>query len=347
MNDPKRVTVIIPAYNEEVIIEDTVHKVRQALDERSNKYPWDLILVDDGSKDKTGAIMDKLAFADSHINVVHHKSNYGIGKALKTGFREASGDIIITLDADLSYSIEHIDRLLRKMEETDADIVSASCYMPGGKVENVPFKRALMSRIGNKLLSHAMGGGITVATCMVMACKREAIKSLDLISDDKDLTPEMLYKAIRLGLRIEEIPATLRWSNNKLDKAKAKKRESKFKLKRATLTHLFILFWSRPFIIFLIPGISMFILGLLETGLILYRFISFIDAHAMNLSFNQSLILAARDVISKFTPSLILTGALLVLGVQFISLGFLAIQAQRNFNELYHLIHTSIQKTNE
>jgi len=347
LNDLKKVTVIIPAYNEEAIIEDTAHKVRQALDGMSNKYPWDLVLVDDGSKDKTGAIMDELAFADSNISVVHHKTNYGIGKALKTGFKKASGDIIITLDADLSYSIEHIEKLLRKMEETDADIVSASCYTPGGRVENVPFKRALISRIGNMLLTRAMGKNITVATCMVMACKRDSIKSLDLISDDKDVTPEMLYKATKLGLRIEEIPATLRWSNIKLDKAKKKKRESKFRLKKTTITHLFILFWSRPFVLFLIPGITLFILGLFETGLILYRFIAFINTHRMNLSFNQSMILAARDVISKFTPSLILTGALLVLGIQFISLGFLAIQAQRNFNELYHLIHTSIQKKNE
>jgi glycosyltransferase involved in cell wall biosynthesis len=347
LNDPKKVTVIIPAYNEEVLIEDTVNKVKQALDEMSNKYPWELILVDDGSKDKTGAIMDKLAFTDSHISVVHHKANYGIGRALKTGFKEASGDIIITLDADLSYSIEHIEKLLRKMEETDADIVSASCYAPGGKVENVPFKRALMSRIGNILLTHAMGRNITIATCMVMACKREAIKSLDLVSDDKDLTPEMLYKAIKLGLRIEEIPATLRWSNSKLNKAKMKKRGSRFKLRKNTITHLFILFWSRPFMLFLIPGITMFILGLLEAGLIVYRFIAFINVRAMDLSFNQSMILGARDVISQYTPSLILTGGLLVLGIQFVSLGFLAIQAQRNFNELYHLIHRSIQKKNE
>jgi hypothetical protein len=191
-----------------------------------------------------------------------------------------------------------------------------------------------------------MGRNITVATCIVMACKKDAIKSLDLISDGKDLTPEMLYKAIKLGLRIEEIPARLKWDNGKLKIAKGRKRESKFKLKSTTLTHLFILFWSRPFILFLIPGITMLIIGLLETGLILYRFITLIVTYATNLSFNESLILAAREVISRFSPTIILTGGLLVIGIQFLSLGFLAIQAQKNFNELYHLVHTSIRMKN-
>ena len=340
--EPKKVTVIIPAYNEEAIIADTVEEVTQALEGMSDKYQWELLLVNDGSKDNTGAIMDELASTNGNIKVAHHRTNYGRGKALKTGFKEASGDIIITLDADLSYSTEHIPKLIKKMEETDADIVSASCYAPGGKVENVPFKRKLMSKIGNMLLSRAMGRDITVATCIVRAYKGDVIKSLDLVSDGKDLHPEILYKAkALLGLRIEEIPATLRWSDKKLDKAKpkGKKRKSKFKLKKTTVTHLFLLFWSRPFILFLIPGMIMFILGVFEAGVLIYRLIAGIVTHTAQLPFGQSLVQAARDIISNFTPSLILTGVLLVLGFQFVSLGFLAMQAQRNFSELYHLIH--------
>ena len=338
----KKITIVVPAYNEGIIIEDTVYKVTQFLENLSDKYPWELILVDDGSKDNTGMIMDQLALTNDKMRVYHHRKNFGIGMALKTGFKNASGDIIITLDADLSYSTEHIPRLIQRMEETDADIVSASCYAPGGKVENVPFKRAVMSRIGNMLLSRAIGGNVTVVTCLVMAYKADAIKSLDLLSDDKDLSPEILYKAITLGLRIEEIPATLKWSDKKLNRAKQQKRKSKFKLKKTVITHLFLLLWSKPFVLFLIFGATMFVLGLFEFGLLLYRFIISMNSYT-DSSFNQSLILAARYIISKYTPSLILTGILLILGIQFSSLGFLAVQAQRNFNELYHIIYNSIR----
>ena len=88
----------------------------------------------------------------------------------------------------------------------------------------------------------------------------------------------------------------------------------------------------------------MFILGMFEAGVLLYRLIAGIVAHTAQLPFGQSLVRAARDIISNFTPSLILTGVFLVLGFQFVSLGFLAMQAQRNFSELYHLIHTSVRK---
>jgi glycosyltransferase involved in cell wall biosynthesis len=339
----KMITVVIPAYNEDIIIEDNIYIVKQYLESLPDNYQWELILVDDGSKDNTGIIMERLSSANSNIRVYHHKTNCGIGMALKTGFKEALGDIIVTLDADLSYSTEHIYKLLQKMEETNADIVSASCYARGGKVENVPFNRAIVSKIGNQLLSYAMGGNITVATCIVMAYKADVIKSMDLTSDDKDLTPEILYKAITLGLRIEEVPATLKWSDRKLNREKVRKRKSKFKLKRNVITHFFILLWSRPFMLFLTFGLVMFIVGFFELGLLVYRFIVDMNTRILDQSFNQSLILSARYIISKYTPSLILTGVMLILGIQFISLGFIAIQAQRNFKELYHLIYTSIR----
>lgn len=171
----KRVSVIIPAYNEEVVIRDTVQSVTEALEGLSNAYQWKLLLVNDGSRDNTGAVMEELASLNRGIKVLHHRTNCGRGKALKTGFEAASGDIVITLDADLSYSAEHISQMVEKME---ADIVLASCYAPGGRVEKVHFVRALMSRIGNAPRYRALGGDLTVATCVISAQKREALPSL-------------------------------------------------------------------------------------------------------------------------------------------------------------------------
>jgi dolichol-phosphate mannosyltransferase len=339
MPQQRKVTVIVPAYNEEAIIENTATKVITYLEDNlPERYGWELVLVDDGSQDGTGGLIDDIATQNESVIGVHHPTNYGRGKAVKTGIEKASGDVIITLDADLSYSPDHVLKMLQKLEETDADIVCASCYAPGGKVENVPFKRAFLSKMGNKLFSIAFGGKTTVATCIVRAYRAEAIKSMDLVSDGKDLHPEILFKAITLGLKIVDIPATLRWSNQKLNKnPNAPKRKSKFKLKSTTITHLFILFWSRPFLTFLIPGMLMLFLGGIETALLTYRLIQIIAE-------GSHFAAAVRQVISDFTPSFILTGVLIVLGIQFFSLGFLAMLVQRSFGELYHLIHTTLRQ---
>lgn len=339
MSQQSTVTIIVPGYNEEAIIENTAKEIIRYLEGNlPEKYDWELVLVNDGSKDKTGILMDGITAQNDSVKAVHHPTNYGRGKAVKTGVHAASGDIIVTLDADLSYSPDHVLKMLQKLEETDADIVCASCYAPGGKVENVPFKRAFLSKVGNKLFGIAFGNETTVATCIVRAYKADVIKSMDLISDDKDLHPEILFKAITLGLKIEEIPATLRWSDQKLqESSNAPRRTSKFKLKKTTVTHLFILFWSRPFVLFLIPGMLMLLLGGIETAVLTYHFVKLVVA-------GNNLAIASRQMISDFTPTFILTGVLVIIGFQFFSIGFLAMLVQRNFGELYHLIHTSLRQ---
>ena len=127
------VTVLAPAYNEEAIITQNLQVLWDYLMGLNAKYRFEILIVNDGSKDNTAELAD--AFAESHKNVriIHHVSNKNLGGALRTGFANAKGDYIVVMDRDLSYDQHHIERLVREAISTDADIVVASPYMKGGK----------------------------------------------------------------------------------------------------------------------------------------------------------------------------------------------------------------------
>ena len=333
-----KISVIIPAFNEESIIESTTTEVVDYLEKKlPETYIWELILVNDGSKDNTGQLMEKLAVAINNVKTVHHPTNFGRGKAIKSGFLRASGEVLICLDADLSYSPDHILKMLQKQRETNADIVIASCYKKGGRVENVPSYRAFLSRIGNKLFSIAFQNQITTATCIVRAYKADIIKSMDLASDGKDLHPEILFKSVLIGLKIEEIPATLKWRDHKYNKNPIqKKRKSKFKLSKTANTHLFLLLWTRPFLLFLIPGIFLLSIGFIQSLFLAFDFIKiYIDL--------RELIPSLKKVLSDSQFAVVFCSITFIFGFQVFSLGFISMLAQRNFAELYRLLHRSLR----
>ena len=146
MNQPNKVfvSIILPCYNEEAILEANVSKVVEYMDTKSFKYKWEILLINDGSKDKTGEIANGLAKKYSAIRVIHHPVNLNLGHALQTGFKNALGDIIAVLDIDLSYSETYIEQMVDTLRKESADIVIASPYMKGGKVTAVPFSRRIM-----------------------------------------------------------------------------------------------------------------------------------------------------------------------------------------------------------
>ncbi len=146
------VSVVISAYNEEVVMDKTIQRVTQCL-EADFPRAWELILVNDGSQDRTGEIMDQAAVSQPRIQVIHHRRNYGQGRGLRNGFSRCRGKVVVTLDADLSYGPQYITRLYRALEENQADIALASPYVKGGRVQNVPLYRYLISRMGNRYLA--------------------------------------------------------------------------------------------------------------------------------------------------------------------------------------------------
>ena len=206
------VSIILPAFNEDGIIDKNIRRLYEYLETLGNRYLWEVLVVNDGSSDQTGVIADSLTNTYDNIIVHHHTTNRNLGQALRTGFQNTRGDYVIVLDIDLSYAPEHIERLLSKMEECDADMVIASPYMKGGKNTAVPLLRLLLSKTVNYIMRKASGLNIYTFTGMVRAFKGDFIRSLNTKSSTFDINSELIFKAHILRAKMVEIPAHLDWT---------------------------------------------------------------------------------------------------------------------------------------
>jgi glycosyltransferase involved in cell wall biosynthesis len=118
--DAPRFTVIVPCYDEEGAIRETVETLRREL---GAGVEYELLVVDDGSKDASVSILAEIAAEDPAVRVVTHERNRGYGAALKTGIRRARSELLVITDADGTYPNERIPELVRMAEETDAEMV--------------------------------------------------------------------------------------------------------------------------------------------------------------------------------------------------------------------------------
>src|SRR5690242_520381 len=171
------VSIIIPCYNEEAILANNLNTIIDFMCARKEKYEWEVVIVNDGSKDNTGEIADGFSKRNRNIRVIHHPTNLNLGNALKTGFKNSNGNIIIVLDVDLSYGVEYVETMTDKLLQESADIVIASPYMKGGKVTAVPFSRRIMSRYVNKFMRIAAQDKYHTYTSMVRAYRATFIKN--------------------------------------------------------------------------------------------------------------------------------------------------------------------------
>lgn len=200
-------TVVTPMYNEADRIEANLAKLLATLD--GSEVPWSLVVVDDGSTDDSAERARRALEGRENALVSRYSPNRGRGHALRHGFTHATGDIIVTTESDLSWGPEIVPQLVAPIAAGKADMVIASPYMTGGRLENVPWQRALLSRAGNLLLGRAYG--TTMATGMTRAYRREVLDRITLTADDKEFHLEALSGALEAGFRVREIPAVLRW----------------------------------------------------------------------------------------------------------------------------------------
>ncbi|MCW5918002.1 MAG: glycosyltransferase family 2 protein, partial [Ferruginibacter sp.] len=152
LNDKTFVSIVIPCFNEEAILAGNLDVIIDYMKERENKYRYEIVIINDGSKDRTGEIADQYAEKYDFIRAIHHPVNLNLGHAMQSGFRHSKGDVIVVLDVDLSYGVEYIEQMVDKLNESAADIVIASPYMKGGKVTAVPFLRKVMSKWVNRFM---------------------------------------------------------------------------------------------------------------------------------------------------------------------------------------------------
>jgi len=289
-------SIVIPMFNEAENVESTLIKVEEALGSFEGSY--EVIAVNDGSLDNTLEILNRLAEKDRKLKVVSYSKNIGRGMALRKGFKESSGEMIISIDADLSYSPDYILDLVETLKrEPDIDFVLASPYMPGGGAKNVPSLRLWVSKWGNKILRLAMPNRIYTSTGIFRVYRRKVLDSLELESDGKEIHLEILSRALALGYRVKESPAIL---------TGRKRGKSKFKFRKTAVSHLAFSVFEKPMIIFGFIGLVTLAIGLLI-----------------------GLYIAYLRFLGDLTPGrpLITFAILLILGgIQILSFGFIALQ---------------------
>ncbi|MEX0865227.1 MAG: glycosyltransferase family 2 protein [Acidimicrobiia bacterium] len=330
------ISVVLPAYNEEALIGATLKLVCEHLESIESRYDWEVLVVDDGSKDATSSIVEEFSSGEPRVELLRHFTNFNLGQALRFAFNRARGDYVITLDSDLSYSPEHITLLADAIVETRAKVVIASPYIKGGRVTAVPKSREMLSRVANRLLAVTAKGSLTTVTGMVRAYDRRFLQSLDLKATDFEINTEIIYKAQLLRARIVEVPAHLDWSRQR---AVGERRTSSIKVGRAILAQAFSSFLFRPFMYFIIPGLVILVLSLYSIGWALFHTIRFWVSPEVD-EFSDAVLAAFQ-----LSPHAFVVGGIsLIVAIQLISLGSLSAQNKRYFDELFHLGTTAYKE---
>ena len=143
MPDKPLVSMVVPTYNERERLEHFVRTLVGVL--RDARIDGEIIIVDDHSPDGTGELADALA-RELPVRVVHRSGKLGLGSAVMAGFAAARGEVLGVMDADVSHPPERVPVLVAALQDTGADLVIGSRYIPGGGTRNWPLSRTIMSR---------------------------------------------------------------------------------------------------------------------------------------------------------------------------------------------------------
>jgi dolichol-phosphate mannosyltransferase len=198
------VTVVLPFYNEAALLpslEDLLARVRAALAGHRVR----LLAVDDGSRDATAEGLAKVR----GLEVVRHPVNRGVGAAMTTGLREASGEAALVYDPDEAYAPEVLPRLVDALRD-GADVATASPYHPEGGVDGVGALRLLLSRAASALYRRRTGAPLWTFTCAVRGYRLPQARDLLPAPDDFTAAAYLLAKALAMGRKVAEVPARLR-----------------------------------------------------------------------------------------------------------------------------------------
>jgi len=325
------VSIVCPVYNEAALLEQNVDELLDYLATLGERYVFEVIIVNDGSRDGSAEIADAIARRHSNVRVGHHPTNFGVGQALRYGFSLSSSDYVIVLDVDLSYSPEHVGALLERIVQTRAKLVLASPYMEGGQLTNVPPVRRFFSVWGNRFLRLLARGNLSTLTSMVRVYDGPFLRSLVLRSTGLDLMPEVIYKTMVLRGRIDEIPAHLDWSKQV---AAGPARRSSMRIVGHIFSTVLSGFVFRPVAFLILPGLLVLAFSMyVNVWMFVHYFEEFVrlDPAARTASAAFALAYAAHP--HTFIVALLS----LMLAIQLLGLGMLALQSQRYFEELFYM----------
>ncbi|MGN6258054.1 MAG: polyprenol monophosphomannose synthase [Solirubrobacterales bacterium] len=201
--------LVLPTYNEAENLEPLVEAVRAKLPPSAQ-----VLIVDDGSPDGTGAIADRLAEQDENVRVLHRPRKEGLGPAYIAGFREAlagGAGLVLEMDADFSHDPRYLPRLLEAAQH--AGVVLGSRYVDGGGVSDWgPLRRAI-SRGGSAYARLVLGVAVRDLTGGFKCFRREVLEAIDfddIATHGYAFQVEMTYRAIRRGFEVVEVPIIFR-----------------------------------------------------------------------------------------------------------------------------------------
>lgn len=199
------VSIIIPVKNEEENIAPLVSELKQLTMNDNGFKIYEILFVDDESTDGTMERVMKCSDGFPMINAVSLHGLRGKGAAIKTGIKSSRGDVLVTMDGDLQHSPLQIEGLIKPILKNEADIVVGA-----RNHENYSFYRKMLSLSNSWLFNHLFKFNLTTPNEGFKAIRRDAITNLDVKANDFDFDLEFLVKARAAGLRITEIPVTLR-----------------------------------------------------------------------------------------------------------------------------------------
>jgi glycosyltransferase involved in cell wall biosynthesis len=297
-----KISVVVPTYNEEENIRLLYDELSEVM--RATGYEYEVLFVDDGSSDRTLSILITLHNEDSHIGVIRFRRNFGQTAAMSAGFDYASGDVIITMDADLQNDPHDIPRFIEKIDE-GYDVVTGWRH----NRQDAFINRKLPSMIANKIISWTTGVALHDYGCTLKAFRREVIKNIRLYGEMHRFIPAI---ASGMGISFTEI---------KVNHRPRRFGTSKYGISRTIrvildlITVKFLLSYAtRPIQIF---GLLGFISGS----------VGFIIALIMTLQ-RQFFDIPLSD-----RPLLLLAILLIFIGIQFVSIGLIAELQARTYHE--------------
>lgn len=295
-------SIVVPIYNEQENIDELYGAIVDALDAIDPCY--EIIMVDDGSRDGSFAALQRLASRDERLKVIRFRRNFGQTAAMAAGFDAASGDIIIPMDGDLQNDPSDIPRLIEKLHE-GYDVVSG--WRSDRKDTFVT--RKIPSVLANALISSFTGVHLHDYGCTLKAYRREVLDGINLYGEMHRFVPAL---ASQVGARVTELPVRHHPRRHGV---------SKYGISRTVrvildlMTVKFLLAYStKPIQLFGKWGLYTLLAGFMSGAMTIYLKLF------EHLSMNRN-------------PLLILTAFLLFMGVQFIVLGLLGEVNARTYYE--------------
>lgn len=197
-------SILIPAYQEEATIGEILKRVA-AIDTQAVGFDKEIVVCDDGSKDRTFAIASELAAADPRIRVVRHEQNRGKGAAIRTALAAATGDYVLIQDADLEYEVTDYPALLAEVAR-GADVVYGSRFLDNPRPTGMKTANFIANRILTVTANLLYGMSITDEATCFKVFRTDLLRDLQLECTGFEFCPEVTAKLGRRKIKIVEVP---------------------------------------------------------------------------------------------------------------------------------------------